>query len=55
MKKLLHPIVLLIIGFVLNAFAWSTSIGHPFNTICLLLGLGLFFLGIILSVIKIRE
>lgn len=54
MKKLFHPIVLLIIGFVLNGIAWSTNTGHPFNTICLLLGLGLFFLGIILSIIRIR-
>ncbi|WP_433834692.1 hypothetical protein [Flavobacterium anhuiense] len=55
MKKiLLHPIVILIAGFVLNGIAWSVNIGHPFNTICLVFGLGLFFLGIILSIIKIR-
>ncbi|HEY1193640.1 hypothetical protein [Flavobacterium sp.] len=55
MKKLLHPIVMLIIGFVLNGIAWSANIDHPFNTICLLLGLALFFLGAILSIIKIRS
>lgn len=53
-KLLLHPILILIIGFILNAIAWTTSIGDPFNTICLLLGLGLFFLGITLSIIKIK-
>ncbi len=48
------PIFMMIGGFVLNGIAWSTNVGHPFNTICLLLGLGLLFLGIILSIIKIR-
>ena len=55
MKKILHPVVILIVGFVLNGIAWSSIIHHPFNTICLVLGLGLFFLGIILSIIKIRS
>lgn len=41
----------MIIGFVLIGFAWSINIGVPFNSICLILGLGLSFLGLLVFVI----
>lgn len=40
----------MIIGFVLNGMAWSTIISHPYNSICLVLGLVLSFLGFILFI-----
>ena len=46
-------ILMIISGWILNAFAWTTKIGHPLSTICLLLGLGLFFGGIIFMIIII--
>ena len=45
--KIFLSISTIILGFLLNAFAWTTELGHPTSTICLLLGLGLFFTGII--------
>jgi len=54
MKRLLHPVILFVVGFVLNGIAWTLKIGPTFSSICLLLGLGLIFLAIILSIIKIR-
>lgn len=41
----------MIIGFVLIGFAWSIYIGVPFNSICLILGLGLSFFGFLVFVI----
>lgn len=44
-----------ILGFTLVGFAWSTTIAHPLSTICLLLGLGLFFGGILLLLITLTS
>lgn len=54
MKKVLHPAILFIVGFILNGIAWTVKVGPILSSICLLLGLGLIFLSIILSIIKIR-
>jgi uncharacterized membrane protein len=49
-NKILISIAGIILGWLLNAFAWTTKLGHPTSTICLLLGLGLFFSGLILLI-----
>lgn len=46
---------MMIIGFALNGVAWSTDIGHPYNTICFLLGLGLNLFGLILFILSLAK
>jgi hypothetical protein len=41
--KILSSLWTIILGWLSNAFAWTTKLGYPTSTICLLLGLGLFF------------
>lgn len=54
-KKFLLPVVMMIVGFILNGIAWSENIGgHPASTICLCLGLGLGFFGFILFMFRLR-
>jgi len=48
MNKKVIGLILIVLGFVLDGFAWSTKIGHPISTISLLLGIGLIIGGIIL-------
>jgi hypothetical protein len=43
----------MVLGWFSNAFAWSTQSGHPTSTIFLLLGLGLFFVGLIFLAIAL--
>lgn len=45
-QKILSSIGAIISGWLLDAFALTTTLGHPISTICLLLGLGLFFVGL---------
>jgi hypothetical protein len=45
----------IIIGFLLNGLAFTTKIGHPISTICLLIGLGMFFFGIIFLIINLNS
>jgi uncharacterized membrane protein len=52
MNKRILGFILIIIGFTLDVFAWSTKIGHPISTICLLLGIGLIISGIIMTLMK---
>ncbi len=52
MNKKIIGIILIVLGFVLDGFAWSTKIGHPISTISLLLGIGLIIVGIILFFMK---
>ena len=47
--------MIIIIGWILDAFAFTTKIGHPISTIALLLGLGLFFGGLIYLIITIKN
>jgi hypothetical protein len=54
-NKILFSIGAIILGWVLNAFAWITTIGHPTSTICLLLGLGLFFSGLIFLILTLAK
>ena len=43
-KRKLIACILIIIGFVLNGMSWSMHLGHPINTIFLILGI-LFIIG----------
>lgn len=53
-KNLLIAILMMIMGFVFNGLAWSTIIGgHPDNTICFLLGLGLSLFGLIFFILNL--
>jgi len=55
-KNLLLAILMMIIGFIFNGLAWSTIIGgHPYNTICFLLGMGLIFSGLILFILSLAK
>ena len=47
-------ISLLIIGILLIGYGFTTELGHPISTTCLLLGLGLIFLGFV-NFIKIAS
>ena len=53
--KIVISIMIIIIGWILDAFAFTTKIGHPISTIALLLGLGLFFGGLIYLIITIKN
>ena len=52
MNKRILGFILIIIGFGLDIFAFSTKIGHPISTIYLLLGIGLIIGGIIMTLMK---
>ncbi len=55
-KNLLIAILMMIIGLIFNGLAWSTIIGgHPYNTICFLLGMGLSFFGLILFILSLLK
>jgi hypothetical protein len=54
-SNILISIFMTILGFALDGFAWSTTIVHPLSTICLLLGLGLFFGGILLLLLTLTS
>jgi CHASE1-domain containing sensor protein len=52
-KKIVIPICLMTLGWLFNALAWITQSGHPTSTIFLLLGLGLFFVGLFFLIIAL--
>ena len=54
-NKVFLSIGAIILGGLLNAFAWTTKLGHPISTISLLLGLGLFFIGLILLIVTLSK
>ena len=47
-------ILTIILAYLLIAFAWSTNVGHPESTICLILGIVLFSGGIVLLIIGLK-
>ncbi len=53
--KILLSILTIILGWILNAFAWTTKLGHPVSTICLVLGIGFFIAGIVFLIISINN
>jgi len=54
-SKILLAIGVIIIGWFLNAFAWTTTAGHPLSTIFLLLGLVLFIGGLIFLILTLSK
>lgn len=46
-SKVVFSITSVIIGWLLGGFGYTTTIGHPFSTICFLSGIGLSLGGII--------
>lgn len=54
-NKIILSILSMILGFVLNGIAWTIAIGPTFNTLALLLGLGLMFGGFIWFIINIKS
>jgi len=52
-KQILLCVGVIILGWLLNGFAWTTKFGHPINTIALELGIVLFFVGLILLIIVV--
>jgi hypothetical protein len=55
-KLLFVSIIMMIIGLILNGLAWSSIIGgHPNSTICLVLGLGLFCLGLLFFILSFAK
>ncbi len=54
-KKIFLSILIFCIGFIINGFAFVTTLGHPISTICLLCGLGFMFFGIIYFFINVLK
>ncbi len=55
-KNLLLAILMMATGFILNSLGWSTKIGgHPYNTICFVLGLGLSLFGLIFLLLSLEK
>jgi hypothetical protein len=54
-QKIIGSVGAIISGWLLNAFAWTTKLGHPTSTISLLLGLGLFFTGLIFLIVTLSK
>ena len=53
--KIIISILAIIFGWILNAFAFTTDIGHPVSTIALFIGLGLSVSGLIYLIITINN
>jgi len=54
-NRIFISILAIIAGWLLDAFAWTTKLGHQISTISLLLGLGLFFGGLIFLIISLTK
>lgn len=54
-KKIIFSITLIIGGWFLCGLGYTTIVGHPISTICLLLGIGSFFAGLILLIIILQK
>ena len=54
-KGIILSIYLLISGFILNGLAWTILPGPTFNTMGLLLGLGLFVFGVVMFVLSVNK
>lgn len=54
-NKIFLSVGAIIFGWLLNAFAWTTKLGHPVSTIFLLLGLALFFGGLIFLILTLTK
>lgn len=53
--KIIIAICMIIFGWVLNAYAWTSAPGPTINTLCLILGLGLMGGGLTLILIILTK
>ncbi|MBA4275218.1 MAG: hypothetical protein C0430_00440 [Flavobacterium sp.] len=53
--KLLLSLLIMIVGWLMSGFGFTTKLGHPISTICFLLGFTLTIIGIIFFIIIIKE
>jgi len=53
--KILISIGVLIVGWFLSGFAFTTKFGHPISTICLIMGVVMFIFGIIFLIINLNR
>lgn len=51
-QGILVSVLMMIVGFILNGFAWTILPGPFFNTFGLLAGLGLMFAGFVFLIIN---
>lgn len=52
-SKIVLYILSILLGYLLMGVGYTIKIGHPINTICMLLGMILFLLGIVFLLIKL--
>jgi hypothetical protein len=45
----------IIVGWLLCGFGYTTTIGHPFSTICFLTGIGLSIGGLIFLIVNLNR
>ena len=53
--KIVLCILSMLLGYLLMGVGYTMKIGHPINTICMLLGMILFLLGIVFLFIKLTN
>ena len=53
--KSFKPLILIVLGFIFNALAWSTYFQHPISSILLIVALLLIFGGIIWFLINLGK
>lgn len=49
------PIFMMLSGWLLGGFGFTTTLGHPISTISFCLGLSLAFFGFILFVLRVKK
>ncbi|UPZ16922.1 dolichyl-diphosphooligosaccharide--protein glycosyltransferase subunit 2 [Flavobacterium humidisoli] len=54
-SNVLFPVFIVIIGWFIGGFGFTTKLGHPISTICFYLGLGLIFLGFISFILRVKN
>ena len=53
--KLLITLFIMIVGWLMSGFGFTTKLGHPISTICFLLGFSLIIIGIIFFIKIVKE
>jgi len=54
-SKVMLSITSIIVGWLLCGFGYTTTIGHPFSTICFLTGIGLSIGGLIFLIVNLNR
>lgn len=53
--KLILFLIIIILGWILSGFGFTTKLGHPISTICFLLGFVILIIGIIFFIKSVKE